>query len=179
MDIEVWDTTFIRARRAEVHPVLADPGTYGGWWPGAVSQGTPARARIVLRPPTLLGRRQRLVMEVTKNRRDLGVDFLVSGDLDGRGEWFYLDEPSGVVVNYVLRARVPDRRWRATLRDHRAAVRSALEALKDRLEGSRIPGEEPDRRLLEDQQAAMAAFKAGVEAHARKLAAEREAQHDG
>lgn len=174
MEISAWDSAFVRARRRDVHPLLADPAGYGSWWPGARSAVRGAAVALTLRPPTLRGRLglrdQRLRAVTRKVRPDLGIDLDYTGSLSGTAEWYYLDEPAGVVVSYVLRARVADRGWRAVLGDHRAAVRAALDELKDRLEGARVPGAEPDPRLLVDQRAATAAFRAGVEAWERKLA---------
>lgn len=187
MDIEVWDTAFVRARRRDLHPPLRDPAEYGQWWPGTSSAPRPWRAApipgrttgraaaLLLRPPTLAarvtGRVQRLAVTVVKDRPGLGVDLAYRGTLDGTAEWYYLDEVAGVTVHYVVHARVADRGWRGVLADHRAVVRLALDTLKDGLEGVRIPGQEPDPALLADQRVAAAEFEAGVRAWARKTAA--------
>lgn len=177
MELSVWDTVFVRARRRDVHPVLADPLGYGRWWPGARTEAHADGVALTLRPPTLRGRLggadQRLVVAVRKDRRDLGVDLGYAGSLAGTAEWYYLDEAAGVLVSYVLRAAVPDRGWRRVLAEHRASVRAGLDELKARLEGARTPGAEPDAGLLADQRAAAAEFAAGVEAWERKLAAQR------
>lgn len=175
MRVEAWDQVFIRARRADVHPLLRDPGHYGRWWPGASSViGADGTARLVLAPRTLgarvARRTQELDVTVVKDRADLGVDMAYRGTLEGAAEWYYLDETAGTVVHYVLHADAADRAWRRTLAEHRACVRAALAELKDRLEGARVPGAEPDPGLLADQQAALAAFQAGVEAWAAKQA---------
>lgn len=177
MDIEAWDSVFVRARRRDVHPVLRDPPGYGQWWPRVASERTQEGARLTLDPPRLgarlLRRRQRLDVRIVKDRTDLGVDLHYQGTLEGAAEWFYLDEPSGITVHYLMRAQVSDRGWRRTLADHRMVVRAALHALKDRLEGGRTPGAEPDAQLLGDQRVAIAEFEAGVEAWARRRAAEQ------
>ncbi len=176
MHAEVWDAGFVRARRADVHPLVRDPATWPRWWPGvrAVPGG------LVLRPPTLLARvadrRQRLAVRVVKDRLDLGVDLAYSGTLTGPAELFYLDTDDGTVVTYVARVELADRGWRRTLAEHRAVVRAGLHELKDRLEGSRLPGAEPDPALLADQRAARVAFQRGVEAWAAKQAALRAAE---
>jgi len=174
MEISAWDSAFVRARRRDVHAVLADPAGYGTWWPGARSAARGSAVALTLRPPTVRGRLglrdQRLQVVARKIRPDLGIDLGYLGRLSGEAEWYYLDEPAGVVVSYLVRARVADRGWRGVLADHRASVRSALNELKDRLEGARTPGAEPDPGLLADQRAAAAAFRAGVEAWERKLA---------
>lgn len=167
MRITAWDSAFVRARRADFHPVLADVASYGRWWPGVQSRGTGDGALLSIRPPGILRARQRITVAITKERPGKGVRMRYSGDLDGEAEWYYLDEPAGAVVHYLLNVRVADRGWRRRLADHRAAVRAALDTVKDRFEAGRIPGSEPDAALLADQRAAIARFQADVEAHAR------------
>lgn len=168
MRIEAWDSGFIRARRADLHPVLADVVSYGRWWPGMVSRPVGERAAIALRPPGVLRPRQRFTVEITQLRLDKGVRMRYSGDLEGDAEWYYLDEPAGAVVHYLLAAEVADRGWRRCLADHRASVRQALHELKDRFEGGRVPGAEPDPFLLADQRTAMAEFRAAVAQHSSR-----------
>ena len=164
MDVQTWDAAFVRAPRAQIHPVVAEPAEWVAWWPGlSLRQAGPGFAAS-LRPPGV-GRRVRTWnARVTKNRRDLGVTLAYTGGLEGEAEFYYLDEPAGTVVHYVLRAAVPDRGWRSAVRDHRAGVRAGLHAMKDRFEAGRLPGDEPDPALLEHQRTAMAAFAAGVAA---------------
>jgi hypothetical protein len=155
MRIESADAAFIRARRCDIHPVLLDVAGYGRWWPGATSVGVGDEVRLELRPPGVLAgplrRRQRLTVRVRRNRPDRGLHLACLGTLSGETEWYYLDEPAGVVVTYLVRAEVPDRGWSHRLRDHRACVRLALHALKDRLERTRLPGDEPAAALVEHQ----------------------------
>lgn len=179
--IHTSDEVFVRARRCDVHPYLADLAGYGAWWPGCRSaplEGATRAARVLLRAGGApraddalrwgRARVQRLRLEVTKERPDLGVDLRVRGDLDGEAEWYYLDEVDGVVVHWLVRAEA--RRAPRRIADaHRAAVRAGLHALKDVLEAGRAPGEEPSPALLADQQDAIAEFHAGVEAHRQKL----------
>lgn len=177
MQIEAWDHGFVRAHRTDVHALLADIAGYGRWWPGVRSHALgEQRYALELRAPVGLRRRRRLVLEVTKERAGLGVRFDVRGDVEGSGEWFYLDEPSGVMVHAILRG-VPTGRGRSTvLRDYRWCVRDALHALKRALEGDRLPGDEPDPAFLRRQAEAIREFQAGVEAHEQRLAAERAEQ---
>lgn len=175
MRIAVWDSAFVRARRADVHPVLRDIAGYGRWWPGVDSRLAGGTVLLTVRPPGLGRRAQRFAIVTTKDRPDKGVRMRYTGDVTGDAEWYYLDEPTGVVVHYLLDAAVADRRWRRRLADHRAAVRLALHALKDRLEGDRVPGAEPDPVLLTDQRQATAEFQAAVAAHARAARASRDA----
>lgn len=172
MQLTAWDSMFVRARRRDVHRVLADVAGYGVWWPGASTVTDGESVRLVLAPPTLrarlVGRTQALTVRVRKVRRDLGIDFDYAGTLRGAGEWYYVDEPAGTVVHYLVDAQTAAPR---ALAEHRAAVRAALRALKDRLEAGRPAGAEPDPSLLADQRDAAAAFAAGVEAWARKQGA--------
>ena len=177
MDVQAWDSVFVRARRVDLHAVLEQVGSWGSWWPGMQTEPIAAGplgtgARVVLHPPGLLRPAQRYTVEIVKNRRQraLGLDLRYSGALDGAAELYYLDEAAGTVVTYLLRARVADRRWRGTLADHRAGMRAGLDALKDRFERSRVPGSEPDPALLRDQQAAMLDFRRGIEEWNRKQA---------
>lgn len=176
MRVAVSDSAFVRARRADVHPVLRDVAGYGTWWPGVDSRPAADTVLVTVRPPGLARRAQRFAVAITKDRPDKGVRMRYAGDVAGDAEWYYLDEPTGVVVHYLLDAEIADRRWRRRLTDHRAAVRLALDALKDRLEGDRVPGAEPDPVLLTDQRKATAEFQAAVEAHAREVRASRDAR---
>ena len=178
MDVQAWDSVFVRARRVDIHGVLEQVGRWGSWWPGMRTEPVAAGplglgAQVVLRPPGLLRRPQRYTVEVVKNRkqRALGLDLRYSGDLVGAAELYYLDETAGSVVTYLLRATIEDRRWRGVLADHRAGMRAGLDALKDRFERDRTPGSEPEADLLRDQQAAMLDFRRGIEEWNRKQAA--------
>jgi hypothetical protein len=170
MHIEAWDSVFVRARRADVHPILRDVGGYGLWWPGLQATRLGERVRLRHDAPGFLRGVHTVEVAVAKDRSDLGIDLRLTGDIEGAAEWYYLDEVDGTTVHHVLRAETADGGWRRRLAAHRASVRAALDELKDRLEGSRIPGTEPDPALLADQVRAMAAFQAGVEAFARKQA---------
>jgi hypothetical protein len=170
MHIEAWDSVFVRARRADVHPILRDVAGYGAWWPGLRATPLPSGTRLHHDPPGMVRAAHVVDVVVRKDRPDLGVDLGCTGDLVGAAEWYYLDEVDGTTVHHLLRAETDDRGWRRRLAAHRASVRAALDELKDRLEGDRIPGSEPDPVLLADQVEAMAAFRAGVEAHARARA---------
>ncbi|HWB71713.1 MAG TPA: hypothetical protein VG452_05805 [Egibacteraceae bacterium] len=164
MPVQAWDSGFVRARRRDVHPFLRDVAGYERWWPGVATRPDGDAVALTLRPPGLRRRPQRLRARQAAERADRGVNLAYRGDLEGEAEWYYLDEPAGVVVHYLLRAHTRPRGARRRLRDHRAAVRVALDALKDRLEAGRVPGAEPDPRLLADQRRATAASPGAADA---------------
>lgn len=132
----------------------------------------PGQHRLTLstgiRPP----RHQQLSITVDRVRpRDKGLEFSVTGDIIGTGEWYHLDRPDGVVVHYLLRGtlqRGNPRRW---LSAHRASVRRALTGLKDRLEAGRVPGAEPHPLLLAAQAEELRIFAVEVARHREDLAA--------
>ncbi len=167
MRIHATDEVFVRATRADVHAYLADPGGYGAWWPGARSRGSRAGAWLEL-AAALPGRPHRLHLAVTGERRDLGVAFRVRGDVIGKAEWYYLDEPDGARVTWLIDATATTRRVRRWLAAHRAAVRRGQRALKDLLESGRPVGADPDPTLLARQDAAIAQFEAGVERYLKR-----------
>lgn len=170
MRFDAWDTAFVRAGRRDVHPVLADVDAYPQWWPRLRlrrgHQGWLLSHRAPGDP-----RRRRVWLAVTKERPELGVDFAVTGEVVGEAEWYYLDEPGGVVINHLLRVQAPDRGGHRVVAGYRASVRAALQELKARLEAGRSPGQEPDPQLLADQAEAIEAFRRGVQAHQAKVAA--------
>lgn len=155
--LEAWDSVFVRSARADVHDVVADVAAYGGWWPGLrVEPLVGGALRCRHRPPGVLGRRHTVDSRLVEERPGLGLRLAYLGDLDGQAEWYYLDEVDGVVVHYLLRAGARPRGARRLLAAHRASVRAAMHALKDRLEGDRLPGDEPDPRLVAHQARAAA-----------------------
>ena len=170
MDVHTWDAVFIRAARRDLHPVIADVRGWATWWPGLAASGDGEELDLTLRPPGRL-RAHRWSATVVKRRPGLGVDLRYRGDIDGEAEFYYLDEPWGTVVHYLVRARVADRGWRPLVAAHRAGARAAMDHLKDRFERDRLPGDEPDATLLSEQERAMAEFAANVAAWEAKAAA--------
>lgn len=170
MRIDSWDSAFVRARRCDVHAVLSDIDGYAAWWPRLDLRRGTSRWLLTHRRP-VGWRRARTWVEPVKVRPDLGVDFALTGDLVGEGEWYYLDDRSGVLVHHLLRVQAPDRGGARVAGTYRASVRAALHVLKVALEGQRQPGDEPDADLVADQAEAAAAFRRGVERHQAKVAA--------
>lgn len=151
MPVAVVDTVFIRARRRDVHPLLADVARYGAWWPGMRSRAIGDDAVLLVRPPRpRWAPGYRVVIRITEERPDRGLRLRYLGRLDGEAEWYYLDEPNGVLVHHLLRSEAPTRRVTA----HRMVVHAGLNRLKDGLEAGRPPGREPDPRLVADQRSA-------------------------
>ncbi|MGI9018408.1 MAG: hypothetical protein ACR2HR_15110 [Euzebya sp.] len=171
MQVEAWDEVFIRCRRERVNGLIVDVANWSLWWPGLQLETTDWGHQLDFRTRLPLPARQRLGLQVDRVRpRDKGLEFTVSGDVVGTGEWYHLDQPAGVVVHYLLRGELTHgnaRRWVAA---HRHVVRVGLTALKRRLEGGRPPGAEPHPELLAHQARELAIFAEEVAAHEVKLA---------
>ena len=102
--LEAWDEVFVRCTRQQVNAVIVDPASWGVWWPGmVVEQLDDRRFDLTITARAPIPARHHLVVTVDRVRpRDKGLEFSVSGDLDGSGEFFHLDGPRGVVVNLSL-----------------------------------------------------------------------------
>lgn len=166
MEVQTWDTVFVRATRRSLHPVIADVAHWGRWWPGMSVFPAPGGHRLTLRPPGLAPVRQCWTAQLVRVRPALGIHLRYDGQVRGEAELYYLDERAGTVVHYVLRGEVADRGWRRAERRHRAGVRAGLDALKDRFEQGRAAGDEPDPRLLAEQRDAIAERNAAAGASA-------------
>jgi hypothetical protein len=140
MRVEVWDSGFVRASRAQVHLVLGHPAGYGCWWPGVSARAGGRGVALDLAGAPWRGGRHRLGVTVARDRPAKGLVLRCDGALRGEAEWYYEDERGGVVVHYLLRAEAPERSGSRIVRAHRWRVRGALLALKDGLEGGRAPG---------------------------------------
>jgi uncharacterized protein YndB with AHSA1/START domain len=152
MRVDVWDTVFVRASRVAVHPHVADVARYPRWWPGLrVEPAAAGLYRMTHQAPGVWPRRHRIVVRVEKVRADKGIVFAYGGDIGGKAELFYLDEVDGITVHYLLGAEAVQGEATRLLARHRASVRAALHRLKDRCEGPRLPGAEPDPALLAHQ----------------------------
>jgi hypothetical protein len=140
MRVQVWDSGFVRATRAQVHLVLRDPAGYGCWWPGVSARADGRGVALDVAGAPWRGGGHRLDVRVARDRPAKGLTLRCEGVLRGEAEWYYEAGRGGVVVHYLLRAEAPERRGPRIVRAHRWRVRGALLALKDGLEGGRPPG---------------------------------------
>jgi|GEM_PF-3006402 len=178
MEVEAWEVVHLRARRADVHPVLAAVGSYPRWWPGVSVTAAGEGWWLTHRGPGRPWRRPHQVRwTITRLRPGLGVRVAVRGDVVGRAEWYYLDRRHGITVHYLVRGHVPDRGGRGLLEAHRRSVRAGLQALKARYERDRLPGDELDPGLVLDQRAAVQASRGRAQAHEARRA--RRARQEG
>lgn len=179
--LEAWDEVFVRCTRQQVNAVVVDPSSWAAWWPGMVVEPLDDRRfDLTISALAPIPARHRLVVTVDRVRpRDKGLEFSVSGDLEGTGEFFHLDGPRGVVVNHLLRGTTGRRLPRVWLAAHRAIVRAGLTSLKDRMEGGLPPGTEPDRALLAHQAEEMRIFAEEVARDLAEKAALAEASRAG
>ncbi|MCA1727746.1 MAG: hypothetical protein LC722_08910 [Actinobacteria bacterium] len=125
--IRSHDQGFVPAAPAQVYEVLADPGSYPSWWPGA--QPSPEGVVLPLRRGLPPSRTDRL-------RDGLGLHLLSDAqDL----EWYLEPFDDGTIVNVLV--DVPDappgRRGERRLLRMRGAVRRGLVGLKRRFEETR------------------------------------------
>lgn len=175
MQIQAWDEVFVRCRRQRANELTIDVATWGQWWPGLSVTGGESGHDLRFRPTLRFPRAHDLHLDVDRIRpRDKGLEFTVQGDITGTGEWFHLDQPNGVVINYLVRGQAQGLGARKLLRAHRASVRAALTGLKRRLEAGRLPGAEPHPELLVIQQQELIILAREVAAHQAKLAAAKD-----
>jgi hypothetical protein len=110
------DDTFVAAAPELLAPLVADPRQWVRWWPD-------------------------LTMRVGLDRGLEGLRWEVSGALRGTAEIWLEAVGDGTVVHFYLRASMSQRaRRRRTL-----AWKRDIHALKDAVEGDRVPGS-PARR---------------------------------
>ena len=159
MDLYVDDEAFVRAPPALVYRRLAEPSTYGDWWPAfrlrsatpsgatwdaeAIAAGRPSKGEPEGRPPEpgesrltfdlvtgALRPRLRVEARPYRFRPGKGVFLRVSGDLNGDLEWWLEEGHGGTLVRHLARCDV--RRAPArTVRAYRRVLRAALFGLKD------------------------------------------------
>jgi hypothetical protein len=114
--MQLSDQTFVAAAPPVVAAVVADPARWAAWWPD-------------------------LTLSVTRDRGIKGQQWVLTGQIGGTAEIYLEPWHDGTVVHTFLRLQLPppadperDRRRRAL------AWKRSVTALKDELEGDRVPG---------------------------------------
>lgn len=157
MELHVDDDGFVRAGAPLVYRRLTDIGSWGRWWPGVrVRPADPPRSAPADAASDGPGERPdeawrlrltsglvRLDVTVVPHawRLDTGFALALSGDLDGRAEFWLERGWDGTVVHHVLAATTSRRRPRRVLRAYRRVVRQGLWALKDAVQAEVLDGE--------------------------------------
>ncbi|MBU6277793.1 MAG: hypothetical protein KGN78_00980 [Actinomycetales bacterium] len=120
--IDLVDETFIAADRAEIAAVVADPSSWRTWWSD-------------------------LSLTVFMDRGPDGIRWSATGALVGSVEIWLEQFGDGTLLHYFLRAEPSGQRrltrTRATRIRHQRATawKRQVWALKDAMEGGRLPGE--------------------------------------
>lgn len=134
MELHVDDDGFVRAPAPLVYRRLTDIGGYGDWWPGLRTtrlEGPDETWRLRLRDGLIR-------IEVTAVpgawRLDTGFVLTLSGDLEGRAEFWLERIGGGTTVHHLLVAETTRRRPLRTLRAYRRVLRRGLWAFKDLLQ---------------------------------------------
>ena len=134
MELHVDDDGFVRAPAPLVYRRLTDVGAYDGWWPGlSVTrlEGPDEAWRFRMRHGLT-----RLDFEAVpgKWRLDTGFVLTLSGNLEGRAEFWLERIADGTTVHHLLVARTDRRAPLRLLRAYRRVLRRGLWAFKDRLQ---------------------------------------------
>lgn len=137
MPVHIDDAGFVRAPVALVYRRLTDVGQWPAWWHGTRVRAL-ERSRVGERWALELRgrplRRVRLLAHVHGWRHDAGFLLGLSGDLDGRAEFWLEPGHGGTIVHHIVAAEaaVPGgERWLVS--DYRRALRRGLWGLKDAL----------------------------------------------
>lgn len=144
MQLHVDDDGFVRAPRALVYGRLTDITSWPTWWPGVVcapatapeTSSSIAGSGQVWDSTWKLGPRGSLDLRLaaTRWRHEAGFSLAVSGDLDGRMEWWLEDAVGGTVVHHLLVAEASQPRPLTLLKGYRRRLRQGLWGFKDRLQ---------------------------------------------
>lgn len=131
MELHVDDDGFVRAPAPLVYQRLTDIGAYDAWWPGlSVSRlDAPEEAwRLRLRDGLT-----RLDVEAVPGqwRLDTGFVLTLTGDLEGRAEFWLERIADGTTVHHLLVADTARRRPLRLLAAYRRVLRRGLWAFKD------------------------------------------------
>lgn len=143
MDVSINDAGFVRAPVDLVCRRIGEVDGWSSWWPGMMIRPLPSGAHheratvrdarwgisVRLGPASII----RFGLAVARRRPGAGVDFVVDGDLHGRGEFWVETMSGGTVVHHLMNATTP-LRWPVRVqRGYRRSVRRALWGLKDTL----------------------------------------------
>jgi hypothetical protein len=112
------DQTFIAAGRPAVAAVMADPDRWSAWWPD-------------------------LTLSVSRDRGAKGHQWVLTGEIGGTAEIYLEPWHDGTLVHLFLRLQLPagrGRRLERDLRERALAWKASVTAVKDELEGDRVPG---------------------------------------
>jgi hypothetical protein len=142
VDLHVDDDGFVRAPVGLVYRRLTDVAAWPTWWPGievwrredppALPGDDPSEAwGLELRGAPL--RHVRLHARVHGWRHEHGFSLSLTGDLDGRAEFWLEPGYGGTVVHHLLIATTALRSPLRVHRDYRRALRRGLWGLKDQL----------------------------------------------
>ena len=151
MDLFVDDDGFVRAPALQVYRCLTNVAAWDRWWPGVsadtvdVSELRSEELRELLdtaedaeawrltwrdRWP----RRLRFEAVVHGWRHEAGFQLQLSGDVDGRAEFWLEQDHGGIVVHHVLVGSTHRRRAVRVLTSYRRVLRRGLWGLKDHLQ---------------------------------------------
>lgn len=131
MELHVDDDGFVRAPAPRVYRRLTDIGAYADWWPGVSTARLEGRQEtwdVTLRDGAM---RLRFEAEPGAWRLDTGFVLTLSGDLEGRAEFWLERVGGGTTIHHLLVATTPRRRPVRVLRGYRRALRRGLWAFKD------------------------------------------------
>lgn len=130
--LHVDDAGFVRAPAGLVYRRLTDIGRWPTWWPGvrttAMADGAGRETWAV--DLSVGWRGLRVAVQPHTWRHDTGFTMTVTGDLDGRAEFWLEPAAGGTVVHHLLSAEAAGRA-RTALHLYRACLRRGLWGLKD------------------------------------------------
>jgi hypothetical protein len=135
--VDVDDATFVRAPVPLTYRRITDVASWPGWWTGLEVREQPPLAgaerwglSLGIGPARVL----RLLATCTRWRHDAGVEFRLTGDLEGRAEFWLERASGGTVVHHVAAATCGLRYARGVGPGYRRAVRRGLWGFKDVLQ---------------------------------------------
>lgn len=142
MELHVDDDGFVRAPAPLVYRRLTDIGSYREWWPGLQVERL-ERSDEAWRFRMRHGM-TRLRFEGVPGawRLDTGFVLSLTGDLEGRAEFWLERVGGGTTVHHLLVARTARRRPVRVLRTYRRVLRRGLWACKDLLQAEVLAGTE-------------------------------------